>query len=64
VPVGIRIDNSAHLGGFLFGLGLGVPLVPRMTSGRTRYLQRQKITFSGAAFFLALFGYWIANLHL
>ncbi len=62
VPVGIRIDNSAHLGGFLFGLGLGVPLVPRMTSGRTRYLQRQKIAFTGAAFFLALFGYWVANL--
>jgi rhomboid protease GluP len=62
VPVGIRIDNSAHLGGFLYGLGLGVPLVPRMTSGRTRYLQRQKITFTGAAFFLALFGYWVANL--
>lgn len=63
VPVGIRIDNSAHLGGFLFGLALGVPLVPRMTSGRTRYLQRQKIAFTGAAFFLALFGYWVANLH-
>ena len=63
VPVGIRIDNSAHLGGFLFGLALGVPLVPRMTSGRTRYLQRQKITFVGAAFFLSLFGYWVANLH-
>jgi rhomboid protease GluP len=62
VPVGIRIDNSAHLGGFLFGLALGVPLVPRMTSGRTRYLQRQKIAFTGAAFFLALFGYWVANL--
>ncbi|WP_260703749.1 rhomboid family intramembrane serine protease [Edaphobacter flagellatus] len=58
----IRIDNSAHVGGFLFGLALGVPLVPRMTSGRARYLQRQKITFAGAAFFLALFGYWIANL--
>jgi rhomboid protease GluP len=33
-----------------------------MTSGRTRYLQRQKIAFTGAAFFLALFGYWVANL--
>ncbi len=33
-----------------------------MTSGRTRYLNRQKITFIGAAFFLSLFGYWIANL--
>jgi rhomboid protease GluP len=61
LPV-IRIDNSAHVGGFLSGLALGVPLVPRMTSGRTRYLQRQKLTFAAAAFFLSLFGYWIANL--
>lgn len=61
LPV-IRIDNLAHLGGFLSGLALGVPLVPRMTAGRTRYLRRQKITFAGAAFCLALFGYWIANL--
>jgi membrane associated rhomboid family serine protease len=58
----IRIDNSAHVGGFLFGLALGVPLVPRMTSGRVRYLKRQKLTFAGAAFFLILFGYWIAKL--
>ena len=43
----VRIDNHAHIGGFLSGLALGVPLVPRMTSGRTRYLQRQKLTFAG-----------------
>jgi rhomboid protease GluP len=59
---GIRIDNFAHIGGFLSGLALGVPLVPRMTAGRTRYLARQKVTFSVACFVLALFGYWIANL--
>jgi rhomboid protease GluP len=58
----IRIDNSAHVGGFLSGLALGVPLVPRMTSGRTRYLNRQKVTFAVAALILALFGHWIANL--
>lgn len=58
----VRIDNSAHIGGFLSGLALGVPLLPRMTSGRTRYLERQKVTFLIAAFLLALFGYWIANL--
>jgi rhomboid protease GluP len=58
----IRIDNSAHVGGFLSGLALGVPLVPRMTAGRERYLSRQKITFAGAAFLLALFGYWISKL--
>jgi rhomboid protease GluP len=58
----IRIDNLAHIGGFVSGLALGVPLVPRMTAGRQRYLLRQKITFALAALVLSLFGYWIANL--
>jgi rhomboid protease GluP len=60
----IRIDNSAHVGGFLSGLALGVPLVPRMTSGRVRYLQRQKLTFAAAALCLSLFGYLLASLRL
>lgn len=58
----IRIDNLAHVGGFLSGLALGVPLVPRMTSGRTRYLERQKLTFTAAAFSLVLFAYFVAKL--
>ena len=41
---------------------LGVPLVPRMTSGRARYLARQKITFAAAAFLLFLFAYFITKL--
>ena len=64
INVGMRIDNSAHIGGFLCGLALGVPLVPRMTSGRERYLRRQKITFAIACFVLALFGYCIANMRV
>jgi rhomboid protease GluP len=62
VNVGVRIDNSAHIGGFLSGLALGVPLSPRMTAGRERYLNRQKIAFAVACLLLALFGYGIANL--
>jgi rhomboid protease GluP len=58
----VNIDNFAHIGGFLSGLALGIPLVPRMTSGRARYLGRQKLTFAVAAFILSLFGYWIAKL--
>jgi rhomboid protease GluP len=62
INVGVRIDNSAHIGGFLCGLALGPPLVPRMTSGRESYLNRQKLTFAVACLVLALFGYWVANL--
>jgi len=58
----VRIDNHAHIGGFLSGLALGVPLLPRMTSGRTRYLARQKLTFAGGAFLLILFAYYITKL--
>ena len=36
--------------------------VPRMTSGRTRYLKRQKLVFAGAAFLLFLFAYFITKL--
>jgi rhomboid protease GluP len=58
----VHIDNFAHLGGFLSGLAIGVPLVPRMTSGRVRYLRRQKLTFATSAFALILFGYFIFTL--
>jgi len=58
---GIRIDNSAHIGGFLSGLALGPSLVPYMTRGRERYLGRQKVVFLAAAFILTLVGYWLAN---
>jgi rhomboid protease GluP len=57
----VLIDNYAHVGGFLSGLALGVPLIPRMTSGRTKYLTRQKITFAAACFVLLLIAHLIEN---
>ena len=62
VPVGISIDNSAHIGGFLSGLALGAPLVPRMTAGRNRYFARQRVTFAIACLLLAIIGYYIARM--
>ena len=54
-----RIDNSAHLGGLISGLALGLPLFPRMTSGKQSYRQRQSVTFVVAALMLCLIGYAI-----
>ena len=58
---GIRIDNMAHTGGFLCGLAVGLPLLPRMTAGRVKYLARQKAVFAGTALVLSLAGYWLAS---
>lgn len=55
-----RIDNTAHLGGLLCGLLLGVPLFSQMTVGKREYRARQRVTFAAAALVMGLFGYAVA----
>ena len=43
-------------------MALGVPLVPRMTSGRTRYLAAPEAHLRRATFLLFLFAYFITKL--
>ena len=57
----VRIDNAAHIGGFVSGLALGPGLLPKMTAGRVKYLARQRVVFLLAAFVLSLVGYWLAS---
>jgi rhomboid protease GluP len=56
-----HIGNSAHIGGFLCGLALGLPLFPRMTSGRSSYRARQRATYAVSAFLLCLITYAVVT---
>jgi rhomboid protease GluP len=61
LPSPVKIDNMAHFGGFVCGLALGVPLLPRIGAPRDRFIRRQWITFSGAVLLLLLFARWLAS---
>lgn len=53
-PSPIRIDNMAHLGGFLSGLALGLPLVPKIGAAKPFFERRRQWAVWGGAFLLIL----------
>ena len=55
-----KIDNFAHLGGFLSGVAIGVPLVPKIGAGRNRYRRRQAFVFGGMLLILLTVAFGLA----
>lgn len=57
----IRIDNMAHLGGFLSGLLLGVLLVPKLGADRKLWVRRQWLAYGIVLLLLLLGGRFLAS---
>jgi rhomboid protease GluP len=57
----VRIDNMAHLGGFLSGLLLGVLLLPKLGVERARWIRRQWLAYGSVLLLLLLGAHFVAS---
>ncbi len=54
-----QIDNMAHLGGFVSGILLGLPLLPRIGAPRESFVRRRAVALVAMTFALLLFAWWL-----
>jgi len=60
-PSPVRVDNMAHLGGFLSGLALGVPLVPKIGAAKPLFERRRRLGVWGGTFLLVLLAFAVRS---
>ena len=59
----VRIDNFAHLGGFLTGLAVAAPMVPRIGSPRALFTRRRTIAVLALTLVLLLLGFGVHSFY-
>ena len=57
----VRIDNMAHLGGFLGGIIFALPLVPMLGSPKQLFLVRRRIAVGLLSGVLIFFGFYLSS---
>jgi rhomboid protease GluP len=57
----VKIDNMAHLGGFLGGIVFALPMVPMLGSPRPLFLFRRRIAVGMLTGVLVFFGYYLSS---
>lgn len=59
---GVEVDNSAHIGGFLCGLLIAAPMVPRIGSPRSDFELKLRLAVGLVVLLLVLFGFYVAHI--
>ena len=57
----VRIDNMAHLGGFLGGIIFALPLVPMLGSPKQLFLVRRRVAVGLLSAVLVFFGFYLSS---